>query len=263
MAAPRNYEPVNTAAELRRLPFFAALPSAFTRARISAGLRGQAPVTVSASPVSQEREAWIFSVAGLDVELSGTLSLTPQGRHLYVSVGLAGVHPASFDPRGGPPAQRGWNDFYLLTSTLDLCASEILSRGQNISQDVLWSAWKQTKDEKNRNIRQGSPTRTQHVSPPWFGIRQPDGGPIHGHYSRRGNVRDQLSRPFSGQIRKLGLLGMFLDHFISLSLSNFPQNCLLVPLEQQKACVLVDLTPIISYVIHSFIQRTHKCRALC
>jgi hypothetical protein len=83
---------------------------------------GQAPVTVSASPLSQDGEVWLSCIAGGSVEPSLTPSLIPQERHLYVSGGLAGIHLASFDPHGGPLVRKGPNDF-LLMSALSLTAS--------------------------------------------------------------------------------------------------------------------------------------------
>lgn len=113
----RTYETVNTAVNLGRMPFFAAPHSALPKARISARPLGQAPVTVFASPVSQEREVWLSGTQGVDMDL------TPQRRHLYVPRGLAGIYLASSDLRSGPLQFTKVKMIFLLMSMLDLCAS--------------------------------------------------------------------------------------------------------------------------------------------
>lgn len=74
----------------RSPPCSAALPSASARARTSARLRGQAPVTILASPVSQEGEVWLSGLAGGGRGAVGKPQPDPSDRHLYVSGGWQG-----------------------------------------------------------------------------------------------------------------------------------------------------------------------------
>lgn len=92
----------------------------FRSARMSARLLGQAPVTVSASLVSQEGRLGAPTQQGVAMEPA--TSPVPWN-NIFMSLGAGRNTPGLFDPYSGPPVPKDPNGFffnYLLMSALAL-----------------------------------------------------------------------------------------------------------------------------------------------
>lgn len=89
----------------------------FWSARMSARLLGQAPVTVSASLVSQEGR--LGSPAQQGVAMEPASSPIPWN-NIFMSLGAGRDTPRLFDPYSGPTVPKGPNGIFLLMSALAL-----------------------------------------------------------------------------------------------------------------------------------------------
>lgn len=83
----------------------------FRSARMSARLLGQAPVTVSASLVSQEGRLGAPTQQGVAMEPA--TSPVPWN-NIFMSLGAGRNTPGLFDPYCGPPVPKDPNGFFLI-----------------------------------------------------------------------------------------------------------------------------------------------------
>lgn len=121
-ALHRNYETVNIAVNLGRVPFSADLWSSFARLSVSPDV-SQAPGPGACHCLCQScesrGEAWAPTQQGVAMEPA--TSPVPW-KNIFMSLGVGRDTPGLFDLYSGPPVPKGPNGFfnYLLMSALAL-----------------------------------------------------------------------------------------------------------------------------------------------
>lgn len=153
---------------------------------MSARLLGQAPVTVSASLVSQEGR--LGAPAQQGVAMEPATSPVPWN-NIFMSLRAGKDTPGLFDPYSGPPVPKGPNGCVFFFFLINVCSCPwwILNSipGPKHFTSRLWSAWKQTRDQRNRKSIREAEHEYIVLSPHWFCSRRPEGSSLHSLCSRK------------------------------------------------------------------------------